>query len=212
MLELSLQLFDEWTELFGTAALIVHLIAYSIYAREVFHERIRPNISSWLMWLFGGVVELATYNAISGSSWSTNALPFGCVLGIGAITFVIGIAQIRNYIARTKYSYHAATRIDYALVSFDMAAAVYWLLGGSAVWANIFAVSTSFISFIPIIRTTYRDPAGEHHLPWILWSIAYGLMFLAVVTGPSSESLGLYFFPLYYFLLHAGVAVLSKRI
>jgi hypothetical protein len=198
-------------EFFGVSALVLHLIAYGFYAHEVFHERIRPNVITWLMWLFGGVVELVTYNAIVGSHWSTNALPFACVLGIGGITIAIAIAQLRNRRNRTQYRYHRPVLSDYFLVLFDASAVLYWIFGGNAVIANALAVSTSIITFIPLWRTTYLDPDGEQNLPWIIWSIAYLCMFFAVYLGESSSEIGLYIFPLYYFFLHLVVAILTIR-
>ncbi len=198
-------------EFFGTSALIVHLVAYAIYAKEVFHERVRPNVVTWFMWLFGGVVEYATYEAIPGSNWATNALPLACVIGITLIAVAICVSQIRNYIAKRGYNYHSPSALDYAIVVFDMAAAIYWLLGGDPFLANAFAVGTSFITFIPLWRTTYINPEGEKPLAWVLWSVAYTFMLLAIMTGPSKNTSALYFFPLYYLLLHIVVVGLSIR-
>jgi hypothetical protein len=198
-------------EFFGVCALVLHLIAYGLYAREVFHERIRPNVITWLMWLFGGVVELVTYDAIFGAHWSSSALPFACVIGIGGITLAIAYAQLRNYRKKTIYRFHRPIALDYLLVLFDLAAIVYWLLGGDAVIANMLAVSTSLITFIPLWRTTYQDPEGEQDLPWILWSCAYLLMIGAVYFGDAPHELGLYFYPVYYLLLHMSIAVLTLR-
>ena len=198
-------------EFFGICALVLHLIAYGFYAHEVFHERIRPNVITWLMWLFGGVVELMTYNAITGSHWSSNALPFACVIGIGAITATMAYAQLRNTRNKTQYLYHKPLLSDYFLVLFDGVAVVYWLFGGNPVLANALAVCTSIITFIPLWRTTYQDPEGEQDIPWILWSVAYVFMFLAIYTGESSSEWGLYIFPVYYFALHVVVALLTIR-
>lgn len=198
-------------ELFGIAALLLHLAAYGIYAREVFHERIRPNVIVWLMWLFGGVVEYVTYNAITGSHWSTDALPIACVVGIGSITIAIAAAQIRNFFQKNEFSFHKPIISDYYLVGFDVAAIVYWLLGGGAVAANFIAVSTSIITFIPLWRTTYQHPQGEQPLPWALWTCAYFCMCMAVITGTGAGEIGLYIFPIYYLLLHLVVLILSLR-
>ncbi len=198
-------------EFFGITALVLHLIAYGIYAREVFHERIKANVITWLMWLFGGIVELLTYAAITGAHWSTDALPFACVLGIGFITLSIGLAQLRNTLSGTHYVFHKPILTDYFLFAFDALAALYWLYGGTAVIANTLAVSTSIITFIPLWRTTYNNPEGEQDLPWIIWSMAYICMFLAVILGEGSQEAGLYIYPIYYFILHAVTVVLTIR-
>ena len=124
MLEFSQFFQFGMAEFFGTSALIVHLIAYAIYAKEVFHERVRPNVVTWFMWLFGGVVEYATYEAIPGTDWATNALPLACVIGIAIIAIAICASQIKNYIAKRGHNFHPPSNLDYALVLFDMGAAI----------------------------------------------------------------------------------------
>lgn len=211
-MESSFALINTPAEFFGTASLILHLIAYFIYAREVFSERIRANVIVWLLWLFGGVVELLTYHAITGSHWTTDALPIACVIGVGGITLAMAFAQLKHYLRKTVYdAYHAPETKDWYLVGFDLAALVLWIWSGNAVWANVLAVSTTIITFIPQWRTTYRHPQHENYLPWSIWSVAYIFMLMAVITGDGAHEWGLYFFPIYYFALHAVVVWLSLR-
>lgn len=198
-------------ELFGTAALFVHLIAYTIYARDIFRSAIRPNLISWLMWLFGGLVEFFTYNAIQNAHWSTSALPLACVIGISVICVVTFIAQMRSNKTSTGLVFLPPERVDYFMVVFDATALLAWTIGIGAAIANFFAVGTSIITFIPIWRTTLQDPTGEKPLPWMLWSLAYVLMFLAVIFSEGAGNAELYFYPVYYFLLHVVMVVLCLR-
>ncbi len=195
-------------EVFGTAAFSLHVLGYIIYARHVLSEKIRPNAATWFMWLFGGIVELVTYDAITGSHWSTTALPFACVIGVGIIGISITIAQLRN---KGRVVYHKPTRSDYYLVAFDMLAGALWLLGFSPVLANMIAVSTSITTFIPLWRTTYNEPKSEDPIPWMIWCAAYTMMTLAIMMGNGSGEIGLYFYPLYYFALHFTVIILITR-
>lgn len=197
-------------ELFGTAALCTHLVAYGVYARDVFSSRIRPNLISWLMWLFGGLVELFTYNAIENAHWSTSTLPFACVVGIGGICIATLVAQAQAG-RSSQLTFYPPERVDYFMVSFDVVALFWWLVGNAAAFANFFAVGTSVITFIPIWRTTYKNPEGEHSLPWILWSVAYLFMFMAVLTSEGSGNAELYFYPVYYFVLHVVMVFLCLR-
>jgi hypothetical protein len=196
------------SELFGSGAFILHLAGYYIYAKGVLTAQIRANVATWLMWLFGGVVEFLTYDNIAGAHWSTSALPFACLIGIGCICAAIFVAQLRN---GHDVVYHRPERNDYFLAGFDIVAATVWLSGGGAAIANMIAVSTSIVQFIPLWKTTYHQPASERATPWVIWCLAYLMMTLAVVTGKGSGEIGLYFYPIYYLALHLVVVVLALK-
>lgn len=199
-------------EFFGTAALFLHLIGYSWYGWLVFQEFIRPHVLTWFMWLCGGIVEYATYQAIPGAHWSTNALPLACVLGLGGITFAILVAQVRAWTHAVNYDYEPLTGKDALMFGFDAAAGMLWVTKlTSAATANIIAVGTSVFTFLPIWRTTYHKPDNEHYGPWAVWTAAYMAMFAAVFTGQGAGEWGLYVYPILYFIFHAIVVVLCIR-
>lgn len=190
--------------LFGTLAFLFHLFGYATYGWYIFHGNIRPNAISWLMWLFGGAIEYVTYDAIEGSHWSSTLLPLACVISISGIfltTLYIQLAQ-RRQDSRKKVVYHKPEKIDCYLTSFDLGAGVFWILGGSAIVANWFAVSTSIFTFLPIWRTTIQH-GEEHPRPWILWTIAYAFMLGSVITQNDQQVVARSFFPVYYLILHS---------
>ena len=200
-------------EFFGIIALILHLTGYAIYGWSVFHEWGRPHVLTWFMWLGGGIVEYATYQAIPGAHWSNNALPLACVLGLGFITLAIIVAKVKSWFKGTEYSYEPPEKKDYLLFGFDAGSGwLWWTQVWSAALANFVAVGTSIFTFIPLWRTVYKDPDTEHYLPWIIWTAAYMAMFLTVLTGPEPEQWELYMYPVSYFLFHAIVTVLSLRV
>lgn len=199
-------------EFFGILALTLHLVGYGLYGWSVFHEWGRPHILTWFMWFGGGIVEYATYQAIPGAHWSSNALPLACVMGLGFITLAIIISHFKHWFRGTEYQYESPEIKDYWLFGFDAGAGLLWWGGQwQAALANIVAVGTSVFTFIPIWRTVYQKPDSEHYLPWIIWTAAYMAMFIAVLTGPGSKEWELYFYPLTYFVFHAIVALLCLR-
>lgn len=200
-------------EIFGVTALTLHLIGYAMYGWMIFHEWGRPHILTWFMWLAGGIVEYATYQAIPGAHWSSNALPFACVLGLGFITLAIIFAQVKNWFRGTEYMYEPPETKDYWLFGFDAGAGLFWWIDKwSAAFANFIAVGTSVFTFIPLWRATWRNPDSEHYLPWTVWTAAYMAMFLAVMTGPGAREWELYVYPLTYFVFHAIVVLLCLRV
>lgn len=63
----------------------LHLAGYTVYAVHTLRESIRPNAASWSMWLFGGLIEYLTYDAIDSESWFSATLPLACVIGLAMI-------------------------------------------------------------------------------------------------------------------------------
>jgi hypothetical protein len=160
------------------------------------------------MWLVGAWVEYITYDAID-SHWSTSALPYACLIGVGLILVATAILELIQWIRHVKrINYEMPERVDYYMVGADIGAYAFYLLTGGAAWANFIAVSTTIITFIPIWRTTFRN-GNEHPGPWFIWCIAYLLMFVAVLAEGGDHIFAQSFYPIYYLFLHAMVAFLS---
>ena len=199
------------SEALGCIAFLLHILAFVIYGRQVLSSRIRANVATWLMWLFGGIVDWLTYKSIDGAHWSTSALPFADVLGVAVVCGAILVAQRKARGNTAGIVYHRPDKGDYYLVGFDVIALGVWGAGWGAALANDISVGTTILQFIPIWKTTYRDPDGESALPWLFWSIGYVLMLGALVSGDGRGNPELYFLPAYYLALHLVVLYLALR-
>jgi hypothetical protein len=196
------------SSLFGVFALLLHLIGYAWYALCILRGRTRPNAASWSMWLFGAWVEFVTYDAIDGH-WATSALPFTCFLGCCTIFVVTVALQFSRWFAgESDVVYEKARRHDFWAMSADAAAYGLFLATGGAAWANVLAVSTSIVTFVPIWKTTLRH-GHEQPGPWLVWCAAYLAMLGAVIAGSREQLLAQGFYPAYYFVLSLVVALLS---
>ncbi|MFO0439186.1 MAG: hypothetical protein ACK5ZW_00805 [Betaproteobacteria bacterium] len=194
--------------LFGMLALLLHLAGYAWYALGILRGRTRPNAASWFMWLVGAWVEYRTFDAID-SHWTTSALPLACFLGCCAIFAVTAALQLAKRAAGSReVIYLPARGTDYLAVGFDLGAWALYVATGGAVWANVLAVTTSVVSFIPIWRSTLRH-GHEAPGPWLVWCAAYLAMLVSVLAGDGRERLAQSVYPAYYFLLSAVVAGLS---
>lgn len=194
--------------LFGTLALLLHLAGYAWYALGILRGRTRPNAASWFMWLVGAWVEYRTFDAID-SHWATSALPLACFLGCCAIFAVTAVLQLAKRAAGSReVIYLPARGTDYLAVGFDLSAWALYVATGGAAWANVLAVTTSVVSFIPIWKSTLRH-GHEAPGPWFVWCAAYLAMLGAVLTGPGTQMLAQSVYPAYYLLLSAVVAALT---
>ncbi|MCX6717525.1 MAG: hypothetical protein NTU76_02525 [Candidatus Taylorbacteria bacterium] len=71
---------------------------------------------------------------------------------------------------------------DILIFSADIVATIVWLVAKSALIGNMACQIGTVFSFIPIIRETMKNPKSERRTPWILWSTAYGLDVVLVIT------------------------------
>lgn len=191
----------------------IHLTAYTLYAISTLRETIRPNAASWSMWLFGGVIEYLTYEAIDSESWFSSSLPLACVIGLAMILCATVYSQWRASRSgiKGKVIFHRPARIDYFLMSFDASAGLIWIFLHLPAVANMLAVSTSIVTFIPIWRTTLAT-GEEKPLPWFLWSVAYFGMAIIVFLEGGEHMFEKLFYPLYYLALHVVVLILCYPI
>lgn len=202
-----------WAVVFGILAFSLHLLAYGMYAQQVLAEKVKPNVATWLMWLFGGIVEWQTYDHMTDSHWSSSLLPLACVLGLVAITFATFVSQTRERRRGTgRVIYHKPKLQDWAFVSFDVLALAIWFWFDLAEMANAIAVGTTVVTFIPIWRTTWQEPESERPAMWLIWCVAYACMFISVLLRDTDNLLWQSFYPVYFFALHAVVAILAFRV
>jgi len=197
-------------EFLGIASMLCFLAGFYLYGKHVLGGRIKPNIPTWAMWCFGEMVDLITYDSITGSHWSTNAGPFACMMGVFIISALIVAQHIRLARQKARVTYQPVERSDWLFFIPDVSAFFLWLFGKGTI-GNFISVGTTIVQYIPMYRETYRDPSTEHVQPWIWWSLGYACIFAAVVTGPGSENWELYFLPLYYFSIDAVMIWLCLR-
>lgn len=188
---------------------VLHLTGYTLYAINTLREDIKPNAASWLMWMFGGLIEYATYEAIDSETWFSSSLPIACLIGLSMIFLATSIVQVRHRLAGNGSSstFHKPEPLDYGLISFDASAGLIWYFLNLPTVANILAVGSSVVTFIPIWRTTLAT-GQEKPAPWIFWCLAYFGMTLIVILEGGQSILNQLFYPLYYLLLHSGVLIL----
>lgn len=195
--------------LLSVTVFVLHLIGYTLYAVNTLREEIKPNAASWLMWMFGGVIEYATYEAIDSETWFSSSLPIACLIGLGMIFLATAYVQIRHRLRgeNSSATFHKPKALDFGLISFDASAGLIWIFFNLPTLANILAVSSSIVTFIPIWRTTLAT-GEEKAAPWIFWCLAYAGMALIVLIEGGHAMVNQLFYPLYYFLLHSIVLVL----
>jgi len=149
-------------------AVTLQLAGHTIYVRSVLRSSMQPNTASWLIWAYGGVLEAASYIAMSGD-WVKWLLPIACNFAC-VVTFAL-------LLGKGRFAWLSSW--EWICLGIDMMGLIVWWHWRSATWAHLVMQIGVPISFVPIFLSVWRNPANEHPLPWVIWSAAY---FLGTVT------------------------------
>jgi hypothetical protein len=188
------------------SAAFLQIIAYAFYIRTFLKASSRPNAASWFMFAYGTGL-LVFLEAINGASWPILALPATCA----TMSIVVALLCLRRDATDSidqfeKYVFCAdiLLTICYLLVALG--------LGRSVTMSTAFLIAgnvTTLTAFVPIIRSTWKNPARETPLPWVIWACAYFMLFVATVWSDQGSNPALLIYPTISVLLHASVAVLA---
>ncbi len=186
------------TILLGVIVGVVHLAGYWFYHKAQRKSGIKPDQSSWLMWAGGSILNLISYSKMSGD-WVKDILPavcaFACIILFAEQCYLFGFKKIPLK--------------DIPSFLCDLGATMVWYIAGSPLVGNIAYQIATVATFVPIIRETRREPMCEDRLPWMTWSIAYGLDVVLVITRWNQW--GDVVYPLVCLVLHILMAVSAKK-
>ena len=180
----------------GVLAGLVQLAGYWQYNKAMSHAGHKPNAASWFMWGIGGVTELVVYSSLVKDR-SKEILPAVC-----AVVVIITFVRIWWRDRTLNMDCH-----DWIVVGFDALVVVFWFVTKNPFAANALLGIDMFLSFIPIIGSTYRNPASEHPHPWATWTIAYSLLTLVVIL--QWENSWELIYPVLYVVLHGVIWYIS---
>ncbi len=176
----------------GFAAGAIQLVGYWVYNKGA---NGKINTGSWSMWALAGVIDFASYFALTGD-WVINILPAVCaVAAIG--TFCLAIARKR---------FSCPDKTDWAFVGVDGVITVVWYFT-NAVVANLLYQVSAVLSFLPMYRGQLAGREVEKPLPWIIWTVAYTLLTAAVILRLERWEELVY--PVSHAVVHLGVVLIA---
>ena len=194
------------------AAAAFQLLGYAAYIAFVRRGVLEANPLSWLMFAYGtSILALLEYGA--GATFYELLLPVVC-----ALSSVIVAALCAGAFRR-----HTLSPLDWFVFALDIVLTVLYvavtianvngvLLDERAAVATLLIASnvTTVTAFLPLLRSTYSRPGGERVLPWLLWTAAYSMLWLATAAhGSSEERWVLLIYPVSNAILHFSVALLA---
>jgi hypothetical protein len=175
----------------GIAGLLVAVISYIPYFRDIFRRKTKPHPFSWLVW--GMVSSIAFFaQVVSGAgigAWTTGITAIAC----------LAIALIAIYLGERRIS-----GLDIVCFIGAITGMVLWQLTDNPLNAVVVVLIVHVLGFIPTVKKAYTFPQEETVSSYGLSLLKWGLGFLAL----TSFNLTTMLFPVGVFLMNLSFIVL----
>lgn len=189
----------QWQVALGAMGGLMHIIAFVVYNKQMLRGQSIPNSTTWTLWTFLSTLNCLTYLEASGD-WVKSLLPIASSLAC-IITF---------FFALKKGKLSKLDKMEKALLGLGLLSAVVWYYFHSATKANLILQVCILISFVATFRSVWKKPKSEKALPWFIWSSAYILSIIVVLSRWQNQWIDLAY-PINCLILHAMVGVLTFR-
>ncbi len=173
----------------------IHLGGYAAYSILVGRGHSRPNMATWVLWVFLSALNCTSYLAMSGDT-AKAAVAFA---GAFACTVTFAYSLKKGRVSRLN-------TWDTAALMIGLVAAVVWITLRSATFANIILQCGFVISMLPTYRSVIKDHSTEKALPWFMWGTAYAIN-LCVVLLRWNGHIPDIIYPLQSLFTHTGVGI-----
>ncbi len=152
---------------FGIIAIIISLLGYFAYFRNIFKDKTKPHVFSWLIW--GIVVGIEFFGQVAGSAgagaWVTGISAFVC-FAIAAISFNKGNIDI--------------TRIDKFSFAGAILAILLWIITKDPLFSVLLGILIDALGYIPTFRKSYKHPNQETVITWFMNGLKFVFALLAL--------------------------------
>jgi len=186
-------------EVLATIASLMHIVAFIVYNMQTVSGKNTPSISTWAIWAFLSLFNVASYWDMSGD-WVKSLLPtIGSLMCIA--TFFISLC---------KGKFVKISKSDFAALCVGLVAVLVWWRYENATYANLVAQVCIFIGFMPTYKSVWQNPRNEKPLAWFLWTSAYIVGIVVVLLRWNNQYQDI----VYYadcIVLHLIVALLALR-
>ena len=189
----------EATKVLALVSLLIYLIAFGLYNRQIISGHSKPNPATWGLWVFLAFLNSASYSVMTGDWVKAMTTYAGCVAM--SVTFLFALK---------KGKFAKLSSFDWSLMSLGFLSILIWWIKRDAMYANLLLQVSVILSFIPTYRWVWHDPRNERPLPWLLFSFGYCFAVAVVVLRWQGQPQDLAF-PVLGVVLHAVVGLMSLR-
>ncbi len=159
----------------------------------------KPNVVSWVLWTFLALLNALSYREMSGNLVATLQFYTGTIACIVTTCYVAIIGKFSLKISKKEFR----------LFILGLFAIVVWWIFRSATGANMIVLLAAILSAIPTYEGVRKDPFKERSLPWMLWTIAFGVTSTNVVLT-SSNPIAL-ITPIVLIVAHGAIGMLATK-
>ena len=151
----------------GVAAIVVGIISYLPYYRDIFLLKTKPHAFSWFGWaFFSGIVFFAQLTSGAGAgAWVTGATAVLC---------------LSIFLLSLKYGTTDRTNIDWFALTASFVAAGLWYVTHDPLWSVVLVTLATTFSFIPTFRKSFYNPRQETLSTYVLTMVKFALGILAL--------------------------------
>jgi hypothetical protein len=155
-------------EIFGIIAIILAIVAYVPYFRDIIKGKTKPHVYTWFVWGFITCIIFALQ--IKGGA------------GIGAyVTLLTGIFSFVVFLLGLKFGDKDITFSDTVFFISALLATVLWVFAKQPVLSVVLLVVIDLLGFIPTIRKSWNKPFSETLFTWELNAFRHGLSIFALL-------------------------------
>ncbi len=153
--------------IFGLIAIVISLLGYSAYFKNIFNGKTRPHVFSWLIWGIVTGIEFfgQLYGHAGAGAWVTGLTAFAC-LSIAAISFKKGQLDI--------------TKIDQFSFVGAIFAIALWIITRDPLLSVLLGILIDGLGYIPTFRKSYKHPYQETVITWFMNGLKFVFALLAL--------------------------------
>lgn len=182
-------------EIAGITAIVLSLVGYVPYIRDVIKGKTKPHVFTWIVWtIITFVIGFAQIAA--GAGWSS------------VHNIVTGFVSLFILYFGFKYSRSTISLSDIFFFIAAIFSIPIWILTKSPVGSIILLSIIDFLAFVPTFRKTWKDPTSETLSSYIIAGSKYIISLFAIAVYSFSTIL----YPIVLIVLNViMVLVISKK-
>lgn len=153
--------------IFGVASVVLAIVCFLPYVRDIVRKKTEPHMYSWLIWTILQIVGVAAQikDGAGYGAW---------VLGVGAFfCFVIFLLSFR-------YGTKNISKFDLVCLIAALCAIGVYIFLKNPVWATIVVSVIDFVGFLPTFRKGFQEPFSETASTFVMSAVANVLSIVAL--------------------------------
>lgn len=168
---------------FGIIAIVISVIGYIPYFKDILAGKTKPHIFSWFIWGIITGIEFfgQVYGHAGAGAWVTGITAFVCFL-IAFLSFGKGKLDI--------------TRLDWLSFIGAIIAIFIWLITSEPLLSVLLGILIDALGFVPTFRKSFVRPFQETLITWFL----NGLKFVFALFALEKFTLLSSIYPIYLIL------------